>query len=389
MSLSSNIYKLYIIKIAKWFMLIMPIIALYYQENGLGMKEVLQLQGIYSVAIVLLEIPSGYFADIWGRKSTLIIGSFLGVIGFAIYSFTYGFWGFLIAELVLGIGQSFISGSDSALLYDSLLQEKKEDTYTKLEGRVLSIGNFAETIAAIVGGFLAEISLRTPFVVQTFIAMIAIPASITLIEPKRDIIQKDRWKSIVQVLKNTLFNNRELQMLILFTAFIGTATLTMAWFIQPYLKEIRNLSLSEIGITLSVLNLIVGLTTLIAYKIEEKLGKTKTLLFIVFVICSSYILMGTIDHWVIFIVMGLFYFSRGIATPVLKDYINRCTTSDIRATVLSIRNFAIRVVFAIFGPFFGWYSDLFSIQSALLLSGAVILVGATVSLMLYLRVRKG
>ena len=101
-------------------MLIMPIITLFYQENGLGMKDVLLLQGIYSVAIVVLEIPSGYFADVWGRKSTLIIGSFLGVLGFAIYSFTSGFWSFLVAELVLGIGQSFISGSDSALLYDTL-----------------------------------------------------------------------------------------------------------------------------------------------------------------------------------------------------------------------------------------------------------------------------
>ena len=369
-------------------MLIMPIITLFYQENGLGMKDVLLLQGIYSVAIVALEIPSGYFADIWGRKNTLIIGSILGVIGFAVYSFTSGFWGFLVAELVLGIGQSFISGSDSALLYDSLLQEKKEKDYTKIEGRVLSIGNFAETIAAIAGGFLAEISLRTPFIVQTFVAMIAIPAAFSLVEPKRNIIRKDRWRSILNVLKNTLFGNKELQRLIFLTAFIGTGTLTMAWFIQPYLKEIQGLSLSQIGITLSILNLIVGLTTLIAYKFEEQLGRTLTLLFIVIGIISTYFLMGTITHWSIFIVIGFFYFTRGIATPVLKDYINRCTTSDIRATVLSIRNFAIRVVFAIAGPFFGWYSDKFSLQAALIISGIVLLVGSSISLATYLTIRK-
>ena len=239
-------------------MLIMPIITLFYQENGLGMKDVLLLQGVYSVAIVILEIPSGYFADIWGRKNTLIIGSILGVLGFATYSFTAGFWGFLVAELILGIGQSFISGSDSALLYDTLKEEGRENEYVKLEGRVLSIGNFAETIAAIIGGFIAEISLRTPFIVQTFIAMIAVPAAFTLVEPYRKLEIKDRWKSTILTLKNTILKNKEMQILIIFTAFIGTATLTMAWFIQPYLKEILNLSISEIGITLAVLNLIVG-----------------------------------------------------------------------------------------------------------------------------------
>ncbi len=369
-------------------MLIMPIITLFYQENGLGMKDVLLLQGIYSVAIVIIEIPSGYFADIWGRKSTLIIGSFLGVIGFGIYSVTYGFWGFLIAELTLGIGQSFISGSDSALLYDSLLQEKRENEYVKIEGRVLSIGNFAETIAALIGGFLAEISLRTPFIAQTFVAMIAIPAAFTLIEPNRKKIEKDRWKTIVNVLINTLIKNRKLQTLILLTAFIGTATLTMAWFIQPYLKDIFRYSLGEIGITLSILNLIVGLTTLVAYKIENKLGQLNTLLFIILGISLSYFLLGYFNHWSLIFIFVLFYFTRGLATPVLKDYINRSTSSDIRATVLSIRNFSIRIIFAIAGPFFGWYSDKFSLQTALIMIGVIVVLGSSLSLALFTKALK-
>ena len=369
-------------------MLIMPIITLFYQENGLGMKDVLLLQGVYSVAIVVLEIPSGYFADIWGRKRTLIIGSVLGVLGFAIYSFTAGFWGFLIAELILGVGQSFISGSDSALLYDTLKEENREDEYVKLEGRVLSIGNFAETIAAIVGGFLAEISLRTPFIIQTFIAMIAVPAAFTLVEPYRKLEINDRWKSTILTLKNTILKNKEMQILIIFTAFIGTATLTMAWFIQPYLKEILNLSISEIGITLAILNLIVGLTSLIAYKIENVIGKRYSLLLIIIGISSTYILMGNIQHWSILIAIALFYFTRGIATPVLKDYINRISTSDIRATVLSVRNFAIRVVFALFGTFLGWYSDFYSIQSALVLAGVIIFSASFSTYFLYTKILK-
>ena len=85
-------------------MLYMPIIVLFYQENGLSLRDVLTLQAIYSIAIIVLEIPSGYLADVWGRKNTIILGAILGTLGFAVYSFSYGFLGFLIAELILGIG---------------------------------------------------------------------------------------------------------------------------------------------------------------------------------------------------------------------------------------------------------------------------------------------
>lgn len=357
-------------------MLTMPIITLFYQENGLSMSDVLLLQGLYSIAIVALEIPSGYFADLWGRKATMIIGSILGVIGFGIYSFSFSFWGFLAAELTLGIGQSFISGSDSALLYDSLIKLGEEKRYIKLEGRVLSIGNFAETIAALIGGWLAEYSLRTPFIAQTFVAAIAIPASITLLEPFAINKHENRWKTILQVLKNTLKENKSLQWLILLTAIIGTGTLTMAWLIQPYLREILKFSVSEIGTVLAILNLIVGLTTLIAYKVEHRLGLKNSIWIIIIGVSLPYIAMGLHQTTYILFAIVIFYIMRGLATPILKDSINKQSPTEVRATILSIRNFAIRIIFAVFGPFLGWFSDLYSLSDALILAGVGLLIAS-------------
>jgi len=273
-SVLSNIPKLYLIKTAKWFMLYMPIIVLFYQENGLTLKDVFLLQGIYSIAVVLLEIPSGYFADVWGRKNTIIIGSIFGTIGFITYSLTGGFWGFLVAELILGVGQSFISGSDSALLYDSLLIEKKEKEYIKVEGRVISIGNFAETIAAIGGGYLAEISLRAPFIAQIFITALAIPASILLIEPTIGTKRKAKFKEILKIVQYSLFDNKVLRSNILYSAVIGASTLTFAWFVQPYLLLI-GFHPSQIGISWALLNLTVAISVLYAYRFEKYLVKTK------------------------------------------------------------------------------------------------------------------
>ncbi len=366
-------------------MLYMPIIVLFYQENGLSLQDVLTLQAVYSIAIIILEIPSGYLADNWGRKNTIILGSILGTIGFAVYSFSHGFYGFLIAELILGTGQSFISGSDSAILYDSLKISGQENKYLKYEGRVLSIGNFAETIAAILGGFLAEISLRTPFCVQTAIAFIAIPSALLLKEPYK--IKKhisNSWSNIISIVQYSLFKSRQLSINIFFSAVIGCATLSMAWFIQAYLKKIHSFSEYQIGISWSILNLTVGIATIFAYKTENILGRINTLLLILIVISSTYLLLGITELKIIFLFIWIFYLIRGIATPVLKDYINRLCKPNIRATVLSVRNFVIRILFAGFGPFIGWFADIYSIKTAFTITGIIIFTSGLLLFILYI-----
>jgi len=378
-SLRSNITKLYLIKIAKWFMLFMPIIVLFYQDNGLEMQDVFLLQGVYSVAIVLLEIPSGYLADVLGRKQTLIIGSFLGFAGFGIYSFSFGFWGFLAAELTMGIGQSLISGADSALLYDTLKAMNKKDQYLKQEGRMVSAGNFAEAIAGIVGGLLANISLRTPFYAQTAVAFIGIPAALMLIEPiRQEKLTRMSFGDILSIVRYSLIENRQLKWNIFFSAVIGATTLTMAWFVQPYFRHVE-LPLTLFGVFWSLLNLSVAITSYYAYKVEFRLGQKRMIILIATMIPLLYLVLSRINVVWGIAVLFLFYLIRGLATPVLKEYINRIADSHTRATVLSVRNFVIRVLFAGIGPFLGWYTDHYTLASALALAAVTFFLLAAVA----------
>ena len=68
----TNIWKLFVIKGILWFMIIMPIIVLFFQDNGLNLQQIMTLQACYSLSLSFMEIPSGYAADILGRKKTLI-----------------------------------------------------------------------------------------------------------------------------------------------------------------------------------------------------------------------------------------------------------------------------------------------------------------------------
>lgn len=373
---SKNIPRLYLIKISKWFNMVMPVVVLFYQSNGMGMQEIFVLKAIYSIAIVAMEIPSGWMADVWGRKKTLILGSFLGAAGFFAYSFSYGFWAFVVAEIILGVGHSFVSGADSALLYDSLKADNQTQKYVKQEGRITSFGNFAEAIAGIVGGFLAAISLRTPFYAQFVAAAIAIPAALTLIEPKIQTTEHiHSIKKLAQNIRKTLTDNHNLRISILLSAVTGTATLTFAWLVQPFFMEI-GLPVEMFGIFWTALNLSVGVSSLFAYKFELLLGRKSTLISIVLLLGVGYFLSGIAISYFGIAFLFLFYLVRGLATPILKNYINEYTESGVRATMLSVRNFIIRISFAAIGPLLGYITDNISLNWAFVFSGAIYLVAA-------------
>lgn len=386
-SVKRNVFALYLVKVAKWMNLVMPVIVLFYKSNGMTMQDIFELQAVYSFTLMFFEIPTGFFADRLGRRTSILSGSFLGVIGYIIYSSSSGFYEFVVAEVALGIAQSLVSGADSALLYDTLLAGRLSAKYTRLEGRVSSIGNFAEAAAGILGGFLAVISLRTPFIFQAAVAAIAIPAAFSLSEPPVTASHsRIKFKDLGAIVRQTLFTNRKLRWNTIFSAVTGACTLTMAWFAQPLFIQ-AGLKVNWFGVIWAVLNISVGVAALYAWKIEKRLGPVWTVLIITFVLTGSYIGISLLPVTAGFGLLLIFYLVRGLATPTLRNYINCITTSDVRATVLSVRNFLIRLLFVVMGPFFGKVTDLYGLRTALLIAGGIFMVFSGISVFFFIRNR--
>lgn len=139
--IEGNIWKSYIFQILCGLFFSVPVMVLFWQDNGLSLTEIMILQSLFSITIVLLEVPTGYFADVFGRRKALIYSSLFSFFGFVIYSLSYNFYQFLLAEILLAFAISLTSGADSALLYDTLKDLKKENLYKKIWGNILCYHN--------------------------------------------------------------------------------------------------------------------------------------------------------------------------------------------------------------------------------------------------------
>jgi MFS family permease len=350
------------------------------------MAQIMTLQAAFSISVVLLEIPSGYFADVLGRKRSIVVGTILGVVGMSWYSMAAGFWQILIAEIVLGMGSSFISGADTALLYDSLIEVGRSDQYKKCEGTGSALGNLSESAASIIGGILAGISIRLPFYLEAGVLLCAVPVSLSLVEPAVHSggRRKASVRDIVGVVVYAMHGHAVVKWLILFSATVGASTLTMVWFTQP-LFGAAGLPLQWYGVVWAAFNVSVAVFSLNAHRIERVIGERTGRVLMVLLAAVGYFLLGTWQTLSLLPVLLLYYFVRGMNGPLLSDAINRCIPSDIRATVLSVNALAGRLIFSAVGPVAGWVCDKAGLGKALVMSGGFYLVAGSLALVMLCR----
>lgn len=350
----------------------------------MNVGDIFILQVIFSIVMVAFEVPSGYLSDKWGRKRTLFAGFMMMFIGYTTYSFAYSYVVIIIAEILLGVGVSFISGTDSALLYDTLLELGNSEQSIHIEGRQLSFGHYSEAIAAILGGVLAVYNIRYPFYGEAIVMCIGLIATMYLIEPKNnrhtdtsqtsvDSIIHQSWKGILATARFALVQHPRLRWLLLFSGVIGSSTLVMVWFVSPYMLQV-GIPIGWFGVIWTLFNFLVGVFASNAHRIESRLGMKGMLIMLCLAMPIEYIMLGTsLTLWV-FPVLIISFFVRGVNNPVFNSYINKEVSSSQRATVLSLRQLVTRFVFCIVAPIIGWVNDNQSMRSAFIVCAVLFLI---------------
>ncbi|MFJ9717868.1 MFS transporter [Streptomyces sp. NPDC101213] len=134
------------------FVLLYPVYALLFADTGLSVGQTSSLFVIWSATGVLLEVPSGAWADAVSRRLPLWLGPLLGAAGFALWVLFPSYGAFAAGFVLWGARGALGSGALEALVYEELERLGAADRYARLMGRAHAAGQAAAMTAMALAG---------------------------------------------------------------------------------------------------------------------------------------------------------------------------------------------------------------------------------------------
>ncbi|WP_405874918.1 MFS transporter [Streptomyces sp. NBC_00005] len=125
------------------FVLLYPVYALLFSDTGLSVWQISSLFALWSLTGVLLEVPSGAWADAVSRRLLLWLGPLLTAAGFALWVLTPSYWAFAVGFVLWGARGALGSGALEALVYEELERLGAAGRYAEVMGRARAAGHVA------------------------------------------------------------------------------------------------------------------------------------------------------------------------------------------------------------------------------------------------------
>lgn len=369
---SRNIPLLYLIEVIGGMMFFLPILALYLQQSLFSITNVAIIFSVEAIGIVLLEIPTGAIADLFGRKKTIVVAQFSMLVGLVFLFIGGSMVSFVLFAVFNSIARSLTSGTVSAFVYDTLKEEDKEKYFKKVFGTLMALWPLGAAIGSVIGGYLATVSYSLP-VLGSFIPIIIICGlSFFLKEP---LFEKEEHRNILKHSINTakvIVSNKQL-ILFAITGLIALSLGETMHILAPIFFQYKEIPIVYFGY---ITALIYGFSSLGHYSshyVSERWGNKRTLIVSAFI--SPLLILGATVTPVIPLILlwtlsAIFY---GLKNPIIDQMLNEEVDSRKRATVLSINNFIGRLELAAVTPLFGYFADIYTINTAVQLSATLML----------------
>lgn len=366
--LRRNVAVIRVMNFLWMFIVLMPVIVPFFEELGLTAGEVFEVQAIFGLAIVLLEVPTGYVSDLVGRRGCLILAGLLHGVAFTLLLVVSGFWGVALFQVVAALGVCLFSGTDVALLYDSLEALGEHDDRRRSLGLRVFWMQAGETLAALTGGWIALVGLRRVAEWNAIVGWLPLFAALLLVDVPTQRMERGSHTQNFQRIRRALFQqDPEVRLVLVALVAYGLSTLLAVWAFQGFWEHLE-IDVLWFGYLWAGYNLVVALVGRIAHSIEGRIGPRPTVASIALLPVLGYggmaLLAATMGAGsslggaILGVALGLcFQVGRGLTQVVLKDELNRRTDPEMRATANSVSSLGVRLGYALYGPFLGHWID--------------------------------
>jgi len=393
----------------------MALIILLGQARGLDLFEVGSLMGIYSLTIVLLEVPTGGLADAIGRKRVAVLAYSCFVVAGSVILFAFSLPLFLAGFILNGIGRALSSGAMDAWFVDALqaadpevdLQPAlaKAGTYTLLSlgvGTLLGsyIPRLFEGLPADGSAVLTPYSMPIPFAITVNVVLVAV--TILLVKEDKTSTRAADWKQGVRevpamVRTGFRLSQRNPTILLLLGAAMasGLALIGLESFWQPYFADLLGGGEGNspfFGLVLGGSFLVGMAGNLLATPASRWLKRRYGLVCAVF--------QGTWGAAIILLALQtnapsavalfwLAYLNMGVINSPHQTLLNREIPARHRSSMLSIASLATYMGAMIGGVGLGYVAENASIGAAWIVGGMVLVVSLSLYLGVDMRQTKG
>lgn len=366
-----------------------PYLYLYFIQSGLEYTEIGLLLTVREVIIYIFEVPSGVFADRFGKKTELVISFMFYIVSFVLFYLGNGFVDYIIAIVFFGLGEAFRSGTHKAMIMAYLDRYKVEDSKSKVYGKTRSFSLIGSTISSLVSIFFI---ISLPNLSWLFIIAIipyVLDMILILTYPKflnSRIDAKFSLKGFIKENINSItyvFKTKSIRSLLIGSASYNAGFKSIKDYIQPVIVTItmsviifssfdavENTKI-YLGIIYSFIYVISAYVTLNAHK-TKKYIKRETIVSSMWMLSGiSLMVMGFFIERlvVVLVVFLLLYVFLNIRKPLMIEKIGDLVDKDKRASVLSIESQFTSLLIAIFAPILGFIADVYSIELMLTLVG--------------------
>ncbi|HEY9349423.1 MAG TPA: MFS transporter, partial [Acidothermales bacterium] len=329
--------------------LIWGINTIFLLDAGLSNLEAFAANAFFTAGMVLFEVPTGIVADMWGRRTSFLLGTLTLAIATALYVLLWqidaAFWLWALVSLFLGLGYTFFSGATEAWLVDALTASEFTGPLEPVFARGQVLSGVGMLVGAVGGGYIAQFTnLGVPFVLRALVLAVMFVVAVILMHdvgftPKRG---GGAWSEIKEITRNSVeygWRVPAVKYLMIAGVFTGGVVVYVFYALQPYLLDLYGDS-EAYGIAGLAAAIIAGAQILGGLASGRLRGlfrrRTTAILVGEGISVLSILLIGLIaNFWAaiaLIVVWGLMY---SAALPIRRAYINGLIPSQQRATILS------------------------------------------------------
>ncbi|MBC8202256.1 MAG: MFS transporter [Planctomycetes bacterium] len=336
----------------------LPVYFLFFNSK-LELSEVLYLASIYFASVVVIEVPSGWFSDQFGRRKTLITASVFLCVSYTLFLFANSFEAFAVAQVFLAGGIAFNSGTDTSLLLETTQALDEQESYPELEAKAMKFNFLGTAAAGILGGLAAIPDYRGAYALSLLGGVALLCLTLRFTEPMRE-QAAHRLGFFRQVLSCVgLLRNVRLLWLSVFAVFMIVINHIPYEFYQPYLKELAA-QYQTLKITPFLTSVHLTLTMIAAsfvasksIRIRNKVGTGFTLLSA----AGLQIAMMAIMHFFVNVPAAIATLLRSCPRALMTAPLNAAVAPSVptekRATFLSLQSLFGRLGFSVTLAAFG------------------------------------